>query len=162
MRQIQYKNDEDEWVDWKMINGLKKERIHVMNMDIHSSAIRIISIFNQPVVIGCLRFYGHDDDWKDDLEMPSEGVTCAKSHLLVPMSFSALKEIKESYQCNSDSKAYIFHGYNCSGCSQEIKSSGSFHCQECRYDLCVDCYQAQHYGQPTETTSASREIELAD
>ena len=42
MRQIQYKNDEDEWVDWKMINGLKKERIHVMNMDIHSSAIRLV------------------------------------------------------------------------------------------------------------------------
>ena len=45
-RQIQYKDDDkkdgddDQWVDWQVIKGIKKSKIHVMNMDIHTSAVR--------------------------------------------------------------------------------------------------------------------------
>ena len=44
MRQIQYKNDDDQWVDWQVIKGIKKNKIHVMNLDIHTTAVRLIRI----------------------------------------------------------------------------------------------------------------------
>ena len=60
---IQYQNgcDEEEgWIDWKGIMGLQNDRIHVMEMDIHATAVRVIRPKGGAIGIGCLRFHGFD------------------------------------------------------------------------------------------------------
>ena len=58
-RQMQYKNDSGQWVDWQVLHGLTEGEISVIDVDIVTNAIRIVDK-HRHIAVGCLRFYGHD------------------------------------------------------------------------------------------------------
>ena len=61
-RKVQWKNDSNIWIDWKVLKDFKDDdnikTIHDVN--IHTNAIRIFDDTEQHISIGCWRLYGYD------------------------------------------------------------------------------------------------------
>eukprot|EP01084_Bolivina_argentea_P221952 375797_1 len=58
-RKFEYKGDDGKWIDWKSFDDLKQNEIRTVDVDIQTTAMRILDTTKGHIAVGCWRFYGH-------------------------------------------------------------------------------------------------------